>query len=483
MPKRKKPTAVYFSSLELENVRCFGDSQRLNLTAADDRPARWTLILGDNGVGKTTLLQCLAWMRLFPEGGSKSSKTTAGNDAINLPFLVKGKLNSALNFEENPILEGLLRVGPALRLVLTGEFSPGGILSSTSEHPNKKPVPPKTVKVRTQLDFNQKRHLFRFDETTPRIERDFDGEFHEPLVLAYGANRQRGAKNLSNDDLDDAIASRLSGPTELYDVEQLLSDLYFSSKENGPKSPEAKHLRRLKGALSRILPGDQKPDDIQIHPPDVLDLGKPSGVCLNSFSGLVPMSALSLGYQTTLAWAADLAWRLVKHFPASTNPLAEPAVVFIDEIDLHLHPLWQLRILDDLSATFPGAQFIATAHSPLIVLVAESANLVLLRKRSRDVEIVNDPEVVRSWRVDQILASELFDVPRARDKQTELLFQRRDALVDKSSRSAAEEQELEGLRTRISALPTARDPADQKAMDLIRGAAALLKKQKKDVGR
>ena len=483
MPKRKKRTAVYFSSLEIENVRCFGDSQRLNLTAADGRPARWTLILGNNGVGKTTLLQCLAWMRLLPEGGSESSKTTAGNDANTLQFLVKGKLNSALNFEENPILDGLLRLGSAPRLVLNGGFSPGGTLCSTSENPKKKSAPPKTVEVRAQLDFNQKRHLLRFSGTTPRIERDFEGEFHEPLVVAYGANRQCGAKNLSNDDLDDAIASRLSGLTELYDVEQLLSDLYFSSKENGSRSPEAKYLRRLKGALSKILPGEHKPDDIQIHPPDVLDLGKPSGVCLNSFSGLVPMSALSLGYQTTLAWAADLAWRLVKHFPLSANPLAEPAVVLIDEIDLHLHPLWQLRIIDDLSATFPGAQFIATAHSPLIVQVAESANLVLLRKRNRDVEIVNDPEVVRSWRVDQILASELFDVPRARDKQTERLFQRRDALVDKSSRSAAEEQELERLRTKISTLPTARDPADQKAMDLIREAAALLKKQKKDVGR
>ena len=304
-----------------------------------------------------------------------------------------------------------------------------------------------------------------------------------PLVVAYGANRQRGARNLSRKDLDDAIGSRLSGSTELYDVEQILSDLYFSSTVNGPESPEAKHLGRLRAALSEILPGDHKPDDIQIHPPDVLNLGKPSGVCLNSFSGLVPMSALSLGYQTTLAWAADLAWRLVKHFPGSANPLAEPAVVFIDEIDLHLHPLWQLRIIDDLSATFPGAQFIATAHSPLIVQVAESANLVLLRKRNRDVEIENDPEVVRSWRVDQILASELFDVSRARNQQTERLFQRRDALVDKSSRSAAEEQELERLRTKISALPTARDPADQKAMDLIREAAALLKKRKKDVGR
>ena len=482
MPKPKKPSSVYFSSLQVENVRCFGNRQRLSLSAADGQPARWTLILGDNGVGKTTLLQCLAWMRLLPQGDSEGLKTTADDDTTNLQFLVKGKLNPALNFEENQILEGLLRVGSASRLVLSGAFSSGSALSSTSENSKNRAVPPKPIEVRAQLDFNAKRHLLEFTGKNPSIEKHFEGEFHEPLVVAYGANRQRGAKNLSNDDLDDPIASRLSGLTELYDVEQILSDLYFSSKENGSKSLESKHLKRLKEALSTILPGEHKPSDIQIHPPDVLEVGRPSGVCLNSFSGLVPVSALSLGYQTTLAWVADLAWRLIKHFPGSTGPLSEPAVVFIDEIDLHLHPLWQLRIIDDLSATFPGTQFVATAHSPLIVQVAESANLVLLRKRDSDVEIVNDPEVVRGWRVDQILTSELFDVPRARDKPTETLFLRRDELVDNPSRSAAEDRELEELRIKISALPTARDPADRKAMDLIREAAALLKKQKKAIG-
>jgi predicted ATP-binding protein involved in virulence len=189
------------------------------------------------------------------------------------------------------------------------------------------------------------------------------------------------------------------------------------------------------------------------------------------------MSSLSLGYQTTLAWTTDLAWRLLRRYPGSEDPLAEPAVVLVDEIDLHLHPRWQLRIIDDLSEIFKKTQFVATAHSPLIVQVAQAANLVLLRKRESDVEIVNDPEVVRSWRVDQILTSELFDVPRSRDEQTERLFKRRDELIDNPSRSAAEESELERIRIQISKLPTAQDPRDQEAMDFIRRAAAILKKQ------
>ena len=60
-----KPPPVYFNVLELENVRCFGESQFLSLVDNEGKPVQWTLILGDNGVGKTTLLQCLAWMRPF----------------------------------------------------------------------------------------------------------------------------------------------------------------------------------------------------------------------------------------------------------------------------------------------------------------------------------------------------------------------------------------------------------------------------------
>jgi ABC-type molybdenum transport system ATPase subunit/photorepair protein PhrA len=51
-----KPPGVYFLSLSLENVRCFGEKQTLDLSDGEGRPKRWTILLGDNGTGKTTLL-------------------------------------------------------------------------------------------------------------------------------------------------------------------------------------------------------------------------------------------------------------------------------------------------------------------------------------------------------------------------------------------------------------------------------------------
>ena len=63
MPAKHRQKSIYFLSLEIENARCFAEKQVLHLVDSNDRPARWTLLVGDNGVGKTTLLQCLAWMR------------------------------------------------------------------------------------------------------------------------------------------------------------------------------------------------------------------------------------------------------------------------------------------------------------------------------------------------------------------------------------------------------------------------------------
>ena len=60
-------SAVYFSSIEIENVRCFGGWQVLDLTGEDGRPVQWSLLIGENGTGKTTLLECLAWMCPVPD--------------------------------------------------------------------------------------------------------------------------------------------------------------------------------------------------------------------------------------------------------------------------------------------------------------------------------------------------------------------------------------------------------------------------------
>jgi predicted ATP-binding protein involved in virulence len=130
-----------------------------------------------------------------------------------------------------------------------------------------------------------------------------------------------------------------------------------------------------------------------------------------------------------------------------------------------------------LTNIFSQTQFIATAHSPLIVQAAATSNLAVLLRERNYVVIENDPEIVRGWRVDQILGSELFGVP-TRDEPTERLIRRRDNLLDKPKRNQTEEAELRRLEEKILNLPVAESAEDREAMRLIREAALLLKKPK-----
>jgi predicted ATP-binding protein involved in virulence len=73
--------------------------------------------------------------------------------------------------------------------------------------------------------------------------------------------------------------------------------------------------------------------------------------------------------------------------PKEEDPLTSPGVVLIDEIDLHLHPEWQRRVVGDLLKTFPNTQFILTSHSPFIV---EAINNHLQRHLIKDFSIEDE---------------------------------------------------------------------------------------------
>jgi predicted ATP-binding protein involved in virulence len=88
---------------------------------------------------------------------------------------------------------------------------------------------------------------------------------------------------------------------------------------------------------------------------------------------------LSDGERGTLAMVLDLTRRLAQANPAMPDPAGQAeAVVLIDEIDLHLHPKWQRQIVQNLGATFPKCQFIATTHSPQIIGEVEHERIQII---------------------------------------------------------------------------------------------------------
>jgi predicted ATP-binding protein involved in virulence len=91
-------------------------------------------------------------------------------------------------------------------------------------------------------------------------------------------------------------------------------------------------------------------------------------------------SQLSDGFRNLIGLAADLAYRCIQLNPhLGLQAVKEtPGMVLIDELDLHLHPNWQRRVVADLKRVFPRVQFVATTHSPFIVQSLQSDELINL---------------------------------------------------------------------------------------------------------
>jgi predicted ATP-binding protein involved in virulence len=301
-----------------------------------------------------------------------------------------------------------------------------------------------------------------------------DKKIENLKCFGYGASRIMSTNSLS-DAKQNSSETLFSDDGKLINAEEWLLQLdYIASKDSDVKEFAQQRREQVKQILLNLLPDI---DEIRFTTPTKESLK--SSVEFKTPFDWVTIHQLSLGYKTMVSWIVDLAARLFERYPDSDNPLAEPAIVLVDEIDLHLHPKWQRKIFDYLSDKFPQTQFIVTAHSPLVVQSApKDANIVVLRREGDHVVIDNDIKSVRNWRLDQILSSDLFGIESARDPETEKWLQERTTLLQKKSLTADEKSRLEDLNNKAANLPTADTPEDIEAMEIIRKAADYLKNQK-----
>ncbi|PTN07257.1 AAA family ATPase [Mangrovibacterium marinum] len=142
--------------------------------------------------------------------------------------------------------------------------------------------------------------------------------------------------------------------------------IWFYNKENEEQRKQKElrsfdftlpELNAVRHAITTMFPGVTEPH-IMLNPLRF-------AVRLNG--ELLDINQLSDGYKTLLSLVIDLASRMALANPTLENPLSSPAVVLIDEVDLHLHPEWQRRVIGDLLRVFSNTQFILTTHSPYIV--------------------------------------------------------------------------------------------------------------------
>ena len=95
---------------------------------------------------------------------------------------------------------------------------------------------------------------------------------------------------------------------------------------------------------------------------------------------IVDLELLPDGLKSIVSWIADLLMRLDRiPWIDDTPPMQRPFLLLLDEVDIHLHPAWQRKVLPIVQRMFPKAQIIASTHSPFVVASAEDAQIITLK--------------------------------------------------------------------------------------------------------
>jgi predicted ATP-binding protein involved in virulence len=370
--------AAYFASLTIENVKCFKEKQTIDLSDGNDKPAMWTVILGNNNTGKTTLLRCLADLEAtvlkerhyIPKIMTRSNRSFLYN--ISSPITLK----SNIFFEKEDCF-------------LKNDWSVNANVSSYSSNSW------------------SSSSTFTLDHLIDRL-----------VIYGYGTNRRAGKTSLSETENQDNTVSLFSDKVALLNTEEWLLQVDYASK-NGIESAKFRLDKIKKVLTSGILPDVE---NFKCVSQEINNKINNFVECETDY-GWVRLHDLGYGYQSMTAWIVDLAQKMFGRYPESDNPLHEPAIVLIDEIDLHLHPEWQRNIIKYLSELFPKTQFIVTAHSPLIVQSAENINLVILEKQGDHV-VINQPDLTtyEGWTVEEILMNLMgLDKRVSSDKYLEII--------------------------------------------------------------
>ena len=159
---------------------------------------------------------------------------------------------------------------------------------------------------------------------------------------------------------------------------------------------------------------------------------------------------LSSGTEGTLLWIRWLALKMVFHYGFEEGWGKKPAVLLIDEIENHLHPTWQRRVIPALLDHFPGLQIFATTHSPFVVAGLRAGQVHLLKRDENGaVTATTNTEDVIGWTADEILRN-IMGVEEPTDQLTVDRANRLRQLREKEILTPEEESEMNGLRRQVN---------------------------------
>lgn len=386
-------TPVQIDTLELQNIRGLQHLQ-FNPAQAEEGHGQWTVILGENGVGKTTLLRSLAVAlrnssdpTIWPPGAFSNSWLRQGGNA-------------------DVIHEAAISVS------MNG-YAPQRTVIKQNGSTSVKQTPA---------------------QTRARIV---------PL-FAYGCRRGSALGGASRKlDLSEnegpEIATLFDTGADIIHAETWLTKLDSAASKD---AANAQLLETIKKALCEFL--------------DIAQISiEADGIFITERTGLrLPFEMLSDGYLTSAGWFLDLIARWLtlaqKNQIVITPDFMQHmrGLVLIDEIDLHLHPAWQIEIVSRTRSALPQMSFVVTTHNPLTLVGAKAHEIWMLERNGDQIAIKPGEETPMFLTGGQIYRR-YFGIKDIYPSQLGRDMQRFEFLAGYAGRNDAEQAEMETLKASL----------------------------------
>lgn len=353
---------MHLRSIRLENIREFGD-MTLGFEAENGGARPWTVVVGVNGVGKTTLLRSIA-----------------------------------LGFADESDA-GALLASSVGRMIGEGGDT-GRIELTVSER--------RDSEERATLVTNIKRVGDR-----EIIRRESDGPIPdwanaEPFLAGYGIARMRSGR-------ESVRAGRIFDTTQsLFDYDALLTPVELT-------------LRRIRdflgtSAYDAAMTGIKKALNLPAETQIIIASGGGMLVSNGPNSAPVPLEGWADGFRLNFSWIVDF-FGVALASGALLPDGSIRGVLLLDEIEQHTHPSTQDMLIAEFKALWPHLQAIVTTHSPLIVLGAQAEEVIVLKQDAKG-EVVQAPRPAsfNGYTAEDILTDKrLFDTEARSAEETSLV--------------------------------------------------------------
>ncbi len=424
--------------LELQNFRCF---EQKTFEFSD----QFNVLIGDNATGKTAILDALA---------IGAGSFFLGIDNINSLNILKDEIRHIIRKEgETPTLEAILPVIISCK----GCFEDVTEMSWRREITNYGGTTTREGAKEIVQYARELQQKVRVQE----LDRD---KIILPVISYYSTGRlwvqHRETKNLKTLPPGSRFLGYKNCFTKSYEPKKLIQ--WFKTWElvSLQQGKTIGILSAVKEAIKNCMEDWQ---DVKF------DISRKELVASSEDGRTLPFQMLSDGVRNMIGMVADIAYRCVTLNPQFEGEAARltPGIILIDEIDLHLHPKWQRRVVEDLKRTFPKIQFFATTHSPFIIQSLKANELINLDNRNG--------EYVKKSIEDIVENVQGVELPQQSERWKSMMEAAEEYYRVLEQAENVSEEEVERLKRKLDELsiPYSDDPAYQGFLKMERLARGL----------